>query len=253
MRSNGSDPDFAVADRRYQFIQKVLSGTIHQKTKGVSVTDKIDTIVTHRWLGIPIFFAFMYLIFNLVQTVSAPFLNWIDTLFNGPFTRWSLAVFTWLHAPAWLTSLAVDGVLAGLGGVLVFVPGLYIMYLLLAVMEQTGYLARAAFVMDRFMSKIGLHGKSFIPMILGFGCNVPAIYATRTIEKREARIMTGLLIPFMSCSARLPVYIVFGLAFFPHHANLVVFSLYLLASWWRRWWGWSCRTWCSRASLSASW
>jgi ferrous iron transport protein B len=135
---------------------------------------------------------------------------------------------TWLHAPAWLTSLLIDGVVAGVGGVLVFLPGLFVMYFLLAVMEQSGYLARAAFVMDRFMSKAGLHGKSFIPMILGFGCNVPAIYATRTIEKREARILTGLLIPFMSCSARLPVYLIFGLAFFPQHANLVIFSLYLL-------------------------
>jgi ferrous iron transport protein B len=224
----GSSTDISVADHRYQFIHQVLNLVIERGSKGFSSSDKVDRIVTHRWLGIPIFFALMYLIFNLVQNVSAPYLDWIDGLFSGPFTRWSLAVLNWVHAPAWLTSLAVDGVLAGLGGVLVFVPGLFIMYLLLAVMEQSGYLARAAFVMDRFMTKIGLHGKSFIPMILGFGCNVPAIYATRTIEKRQARILTGLLIPFMSCSARLPVYIIFGLAFFPGRANLVIFSLYLL-------------------------
>jgi ferrous iron transport protein B len=102
------------------------------------------------------------------------------------------------------------------------------MYFLLGLMEQSGYLSRAAFVMDRFMSKVGLHGKSFVPMILGFGCNVPAVYATRTIEKREARLLTGLLIPFMSCSARLPVYLIFGMAFFPDKANFVVFGLYLL-------------------------
>jgi ferrous iron transport protein B len=132
-----------------------------------------------------------------------------------------------LNAPDWLLSLTVDGVLAGVGGVLVFFPGLFTMYFCLAILEQSGYLARAAFVMDRVMSKIGLHGKSFIPMILGFGCNVPAIYATRTIEKRESRLLTALLIPFMSCSARLPVYIVFGLAFFPTNANLIILGMYM--------------------------
>ena len=121
----------------------------------------------------------------------------------------------------------MDGIIAGVGGVLVFVPGLFTMYAMLSIMEQSGYMSRAAYVMDRFMSKIGLHGKSFIPMILGFGCNVPAIYATRTIEKRETRLLTGLLIPFMSCSARLPVYLIFGIAFFPDNANLVIFLLYL--------------------------
>jgi ferrous iron transport protein B len=127
-----------------------------------------------------------------------------------------------------MKSLLLEGVLTSVGGVLVFVPSLFMMHFLLAALENSGYLARAAFVMDRFMSKVGLHGKSFIPMILGFGCNVPAIYATRTIEKREARLLTGLLIPFMSCSARLPVYLIFGLAFFPDRANLVIFILYLL-------------------------
>jgi ferrous iron transport protein B len=169
----------------------------------------------------------MYVIFNIVQNVSAPFLDWIDYLFSGPLTNWATALLTALNAPDWLLSLTIDGMLAGVGGVLVFFPGLYAMYFCLAILEQSGYLARAAFVMDRFMSKIGLHGKSFIPMILGFGCNVPAIYATRTIEKREARLLTALLIPFMSCAARLPVYIVFGLAFFPDNANLVILGLYI--------------------------
>jgi ferrous iron transport protein B len=169
----------------------------------------------------------MYFIFNIVQNVSAPFLDWIDYLFSGPLTAWVTAMLTWVNAPGWLLSLTVDGVLAGLGGVLVFLPGLFTMYFCLAVLEQSGYLSRAAFVMDRFMSKIGLHGKSFIPMILGFGCNVPAIYATRTIEKQEARLLTSLLIPFMSCSARLPVYLIFGLAFFPVHANLVITGMYM--------------------------
>ncbi|MEJ2750455.1 MAG: ferrous iron transport protein B, partial [Anaerolineae bacterium] len=138
------------------------------------------------------------------------------------------ALLELVHAPIWLVSLITDGIIAGVGGVLVFLPGLLVMYIALAILEDSGYLARAAFVTDRFMAKLGLHGRSFVPMILGFGCNVPAIYATRTIENKSARILTGLLIPFMSCSARLPVYVIFGLAFFPHNGDLVIWSLYMI-------------------------
>jgi ferrous iron transport protein B len=131
-------------------------------------------------------------------------------------------------APAWLISLVTDGIIAGVGGVLAFLPGLLVMYFALAFLEDSGYLVRAAFVMDRAMRSLGLHGKSFVPMILGFGCNVPAIYATRTIESRPARILTGLLVPFMSCSARLPIYVVFGLALFPQRGDVVILAMYLL-------------------------
>ena len=137
--------------------------------------------------------------------------------------------------PVWVATSTGMGDIAGhgrhicrCGGVLVFLPGLLVMYLALAVLEDSGYLARAAFVMDRAMGKLGLHGRSFMPMILGFGCNVPAVYATRSIESRSARLLTGLLIPFMSCSARLPVYLIFGLAFFPRHGDLAIWSLYLI-------------------------
>lgn len=222
------DLDIAIADCRYGFVHNLVQGAVaDDRGDAPTRSDRLDRLATHPWLGMPIFLGMMYFVFNIVQNVSAPFLDWINFLFSGPLTRWVIGLLTIIRAPDWLLSLAVDGVLAGVGGVLVFFPGLFAMYTLLALLEQSGYLARAAFVMDRFMSKVGLHGKSFIPMILGFGCNVPAIYATRTIEKREARLLTGLLIPFMSCTARLPVYIIFGLAFFPDNGNLVIFGLYL--------------------------
>jgi ferrous iron transport protein B len=194
----------------------------------LSLSDRIDRIVTHKWLGIPIFLALMYMVFNLVQNVSAPYLDYIDGLINGPLTRWVTAILSLLRSPGWLISLITDGVMAGVGGVLVFLPGLLVMYMALAALEESGYLARAAFVTDRIMSKLGLHGRSFVPMILGFGCNVPAIYATRSIESKQARLLTGLLIPFMSCSARLPVYVIFGLAFFPQNGDFVIWALYML-------------------------
>jgi ferrous iron transport protein B len=152
----------------------------------------------------------------------------MDSVINGPVAHWTTALLTFFGAPDWLLSLAVDGVVAGVGGVLVFVPGLLVLYFFLAVLEDSGYMARAAFVMDRFMRVVGLHGKSFIPMILGFGCAVPAIYATRTIASRRDRILTALLVPLMSCSARLPVYVVFGMAFFAAHAGTVIWLLYAL-------------------------
>jgi len=224
----GPDLDITLPDQRFQFIQSILTNTLHRDENKETISDKFDRILANRYLGLPIFLTIMYLVFNIVQNVSAPFLDWIDSLFNTYLSGWVAQLLAWLQAPEWLNSLLIDGMIAGVGGVLVFIPGLFTMYSLLSLMEQTGYMSRAAYVMDRFMNKIGLHGKSFIPMILGFGCNVPAIYATRTIEKRETRLLTGLLIPFMSCSARLPVYLIFGLAFFPQQANLVIFILYLL-------------------------
>ncbi len=225
----GDDVDLVITDARYAFvhdlIQQVLTRSAADRT---SLSDRIDHVIIHKWLGIPIFLALMYLVFNLVQNVSAPYLDYIDGVISGPLTGWVTAVLQLIHAPIWLLSLVTDGMIAGVGGVLVFWPGLLVMYIALAILEDSGYLARAAFVTDRFMTRMGLHGRSFVPMILGFGCNVPAIYATRTIESRSARLLTGLLIPFMSCSARLPVYVIFGLAFFPHNGDVVIWSLYLI-------------------------
>jgi ferrous iron transport protein B len=169
----------------------------------------------------------MYVVFQLVVNVSAFFLDWVDGVISGPVTRWVTGLLTMLSAPDWLLSLAVDGVIAGVGAVLVFVPGLIVLYLFLTLLEDSGYMARVAFVMDRVMRFTGLHGKSFMPMILGFGCAVPAIYATRTLESRNQRILTSLVVPLMSCSARLPVYVVFGLAFFGAAAGNVITGLYV--------------------------
>jgi ferrous iron transport protein B len=223
----GPDLDITLPDQRFQYVQSILANSLQREEDQETISDRLDKIFANRYLGLPIFLAIMYLVFNIVQNVSDPYLDWIDGLFNVTLAGWITQLLSLTNAPLWINSLLVDGVIAGVGGVLVFVPGLFAMYAMLSIMEQSGYMSRAAYVMDRFMSKIGLHGKSFIPMILGFGCNVPAIYATRTIEKRETRLLTGLLIPFMSCSARLPVYLIFGIAFFPDNANPVIFLLYL--------------------------
>jgi len=225
----GDDVDIVIADRRYGFI----SGLVRQVVKHIhpdrlTPSDRIDQVIANRVLGIPIFLVMMYVVFRLVQEVSAPFLDWVDAVISGPISRWCVALLQAVGGPNWLQSLLVDGVIAGVGGVLAFLPSLMVLYMFLALMEDSGYMARAAFVMDRFMSFLGLHGKSFIPMILGFGCAVPAIYATRTLENERDRFLTGLLVPLMSCSARLPVYMVFGLAFFGSDAGRLIWAMYAL-------------------------
>lgn len=225
----GDDVDMLIADRRYGFINGIVRQALHRPYMDrITLTDRIDDIVTHKWLGLPIFFAMMYVMFRLVIDVSAPFLDWTDAVITGPIAGWSSHLLDLVTAPAWMHSLVVEAVIGGVGGVLVFVPGLLILYFFLALLEDSGYMSRAAFVMDRFMRVIGLHGKSFIPMILGFGCAVPAIYATRTIASRRDRVLTALLVPLMSCSARLPVYVVFGLAFFGARAGTVIWGMYAL-------------------------
>jgi len=225
----GDDVDLLTADHRYGYINGVVRQSLRRPlVDRLTLTDRIDNIVTHKWLGLPVFFLVMYIVFRLVIDVSAPFLDWTDAVINGPLARWLTFLLDLLPAPAWIHSLVIDGIVAGVGGVLVFVPGLLILYFFLALLEDSGYMSRAAFVMDRFMRVVGLHGKSFIPMILGFGCAVPAVYATRTIASRRDRILTALLVPLMSCSARLPVYVVFGLAFFGYRAGTVIWVMYAL-------------------------
>ena len=225
----GDDADIAFADRRYGFISGLTRQVVSRtRPDRLTVSDRIDQVVANRVLGIPVFLLMMYLVFRMVQDVSAPFLDWVDGVIAGPISHWIIALLTAIGAPEWLQSLVVDGIVAGVGGVLVFLPGLMVLYLFLALLEDSGYMARAAFVMDRFMSLLGLHGKSFIPLILGFGCAVPAIYATRTLENERDRILTGLLVPLMSCSARLPVYVVFGLAFFGADAGKLIWAMYAL-------------------------
>lgn len=170
----------------------------------------------------------MRIVFKLTFDVSAPFGDWIDAMTNGPFKRWAAALLGVIGAPDWTVSLVNDGIISGVGFVLVFVPVIFAMMFFITFLEGSGYMARAAFVMDKAMHAIGLHGKSFIPMVLGFGCNVPGVYATRTLESQRDRVLTALLIPLMSCGARLPVYVLFVGVFFPERPGTVIWSLYVI-------------------------
>ncbi|HRE28616.1 MAG TPA: ferrous iron transport protein B [Anaerolineales bacterium] len=225
----GEDVDLMAADRRFGYVSGVTRQVVQRAALNrFDLTRRIDDVLTHRWLGLPIFFAVMYVVFRLVIDVSAPFLEWVDGVINGPIAHATGSLLTLISAPDWVRALLVDGIIGGVGGVLTFVPGLMMLFFFLALLEDSGYLARAAFVMDRFMRVVGLHGKSFIPMVLGIGCAVPAIYATRTLSSRRDRILTALLTPLMSCSARLPVYVVFGLALFGSQAGTVIWLMYAL-------------------------
>lgn len=226
----GDEVDIAIADRRYGWINHLVREVVKRPAEThLTTSDKIDQIVTHRLLGIPIFLAMMWAVFKLTADVSAPYLDWVDGVINGPLARWGVVLLNLVGlGGSWAESLLVDGIIAGVGGVMVFVPVLMFLYLALALLEDSGYMARAAFVMDRLMHTLGLHGKSFLPMLVGFGCTVPAQYATRTLENPKDRILTGLLVPFMSCGARLPVYVLFAAVFFPQDSGAVVFWMYIL-------------------------
>jgi len=225
----GDDVDTVIADRRYGWINGLVKEAVRRPAVDrLTLSDKIDKVVTNRVLGIPIFLAMMWVVFKISTDAAAPFLDWVDGVIGGPITNWVVAILGVVGlGGTWVESLFVDGIIAGVGGVLVFVPVLMALYLALAVLEDSGYMARAAFVMDRLMHALGLHGKSFLPMIVGFGCTVPAFYATRTLENQKDRILTGLLVPFMSCGARLPVYVLFASIFFANNTGAVVFGLYI--------------------------
>lgn len=223
------DIESLMADERYGYASGLTREVLKKpEFKKIEITDKIDKIVLNRFLGIPIFLAAMWFVFKLTFDISGPFADWLDAIFSGPFKRWAEAILGFMHAPEWTVSLVTDGVIAGVGAVLVFVPVIFAMMFFITFLEGSGYMARAAFVMDRAMHAIGLHGKSFIPMLLGFGCNVPAIYATRVLENPRDKALTALLIPLMSCGARLPVYVVFIGTFFPNNAGTVLWSMYVL-------------------------
>ncbi len=225
----GADIAEVIADARYAYIAGVLHESVHHMhAGGKSQTGRIDRILTNRWLGFPIFALIMYVIFQLVFTLGAPPMEWIETFF-GWLGEVSGNALSAISAPDWATSLVVDGIIGGVGGIIVFLPNIIIMFFLLSIMEASGYLARVAVLMDRIMHALGLHGKSFIPMILGFGCSVPAIMATRTLESERDRKLTMLLTPYMSCGARMPVYILFvGIFFAPEWQGIAMFALYFL-------------------------
>ncbi len=213
-RDFGEDPEMAIADQRYGFISGACTEAVEQTVEARhTLSDRIDQVVTSRVLGIPIFLGLMYLVFKLTFTLSAPMMGWVEAFFAWLGTN--VASLWPAGSESALKSLIVDGIIGGVGGVLVFFPVILLLFLAISILEASGYMARAAFIMDRFMHKIGLHGRSFIPMLLGFGCTVPAIMATRTMESRRDRLTTILVLPLISCGARLPIYALFIPAFFP--------------------------------------
>ena len=222
----GTSTESAVVDAKYAFVKGALAETLKPGSvvkKHRSVTDRIDAIVTDRWLAFPIFFLLLYVVFSGTFILGEYPMQWID---------WLVAKFgdfiSSVMPDGMVKDLVVDGIIGGVGSVLVFLPNIVLLYFFISLMEDSGYMARAAFIMDRLMHKMGLHGKSFIPMIMGFGCNVPAIMATRTIESRKSRLITILIVPLMSCSGRLPVYILIAGAFFPRYGSLVLLGIYAL-------------------------
>ena len=212
-----------IADGRYGFISGLIKDVLKKPpVERLTLSDNIDKVVVNRWLGIPLFLGLMYGVFQFVFTLSGPLMDWIDQFFG-----W-LGGFAPGVSPDWLGSLLADGIIGGLGSVLIFIPPIFLLFIAIAILEDCGYMARAAFIMDRVMHKVGLHGRSFIPMILGFGCNIPAIMACRTIENPRDRLTTILINPFMSCGARLPIFVLLAGAFFTANQGLVVFSMYII-------------------------
>lgn len=218
------DIESAIANEKYGFISGALAETYTPGDKEEARSTRIiDSFVTNKLFGFPIFILLMWLMFEATFSLGAYPMEWIES-----FVAWlSGLVGTYMPAGP-LKDLLIDGVLGGVGGVIVFLPNILILYLFISFMEDSGYMARAAFIMDKIMHKIGLHGKSFIPLVMGFGCNVPAIMATRTIESRSSRLITILIDPFISCSARIPIYILLVGTFFPRYASLVFVGLYVL-------------------------
>jgi ferrous iron transport protein B len=218
----GGSADTVIAQERYGFISGLLKDVLKKpKEEVVTLSDKVDRVLCHRVWGIPIFLGIMYGIFRFIFDASAPLMDLIDAGF-GSLAEQAATV------GGWQGSLLSEGIIGGVGSVLIFVPPIFFLFIAISLLEDCGYMARAAFVMDKAMHKIGLHGRSFIPMILGFGCTIPAIMACRTIENRGDRMATMLAVPFMSCGARLPIYVLIGGAFFTAHAGLVTFGMYLI-------------------------
>lgn len=218
-------PEQAIHEARHAFIRGALNETLlhSDDNSDHTLTQRIDALLTNRWVGFPIMVLILYLVFQCTFTLGAYPQAWIQAGVD-----WLCRMLSLSMPQGWLTSLLVDGVLQGVGAVLAFLPNIIILFFFISLMEDSGYMSRVAYLMDKIMHRVGLHGKSFVPMLVGFGCNVPAIMAARSIDNRKDRTLTMLMIPFMSCGARLPVYMLFVAAFFPHRQALVMLSLYLL-------------------------
>lgn len=222
----GTNAETAIVEAKYAFVQGALAETWekgHKKQAKENISEKIDAVVTNKWAAFPIFILLLFIIFQATFTLGDYPVQWI---------QWCVdklgEMFTSYLPNGWVKDLIVNGVIGGVGSVLVFLPNILLLYFFISLLEDSGYMARAAFIMDKLMHKMGLHGKSFIPMVMGFGCNVPAIMACRTIESRKSRLITIMVLPFMSCSGRLPVFVMLTTAFFSRYAAVVLLGLYLL-------------------------
>ncbi len=225
----GEEVELRVAEARYAWAHEILGSAVGRGGPRITWSDRADRILTSRWFGLPIFLAVMWGVFEATTAVAAPLQGAVQDLFDGPVSDafgWVLGV---VHAPEWLSGLVQDGLISGVGQLLSFAPLMAIMFVLLALLEDSGYMARAAFVVDRLMRVIGLPGKAFLPIIVGFGCNVPALAGTRILRNPRQRLLLGLLIPFVSCSARLTVYVLLAGIFFGSQAGTMVFVMYVLS------------------------
>ncbi len=216
-----------IINEKYDYVEEIIRECLFNKEEKSALTDRADGLLTHPIWGIPVFFGIMALVFFLTFTVG-DFLKGYFEQALGLFSGSMLTLLERASVSPWLISLVVDGIIAGVGGILTFLPNIFILFLALAFLEDSGYMARVAYVMNETMSMVGLSGKAFLPMLLGFGCTVPAVMATRALESQKDRLKTILITPFMSCSARLPIYVLFAQLFFPDSAMLVAYSLYLV-------------------------
>ncbi|SHL07631.1 ferrous iron transport protein B [Fibrobacter sp. UWH4] len=223
----GEEVEFALADSRYSYARDIAKAVIRDNTTKRTRTDKLDKLFLNRILGIPLFLIAMYLVFWFAVKVGSAFIDFFDILFGGIFVDGMTELLTKVGAPGVVVALLANGVGTGIQTVSTFIPVIFFMFLCLSFLEDSGYMSRAAFVADRFMRFLGLPGKAFVPMIVGFGCSVPALMGTRTLENKRERFLTLFLVPFMSCGARLPVYALFGAAFFGESAGTLVFGIYL--------------------------
>lgn len=229
LKDKGIDYELEIVDKRYDFISNITKKSVVKPDEAVvTLSDKIDKVITNKYLGLPIFGLIMFIVFQLTFKIGQDLLggiveSWIETF--GVFLSKELVL---INAPEWLISFISDGIIGGVGAVLSFIPLITVLYFFLGVLEDTGYMARAAYIMDDIMRALGLQGKTFISMIIGFGCNVPGIMATRTLETKKDKMIAILINPFMSCGARIPIYLVFISAFFPEHGGIILFILYFL-------------------------
>ena len=224
----GEEPEFAMAENRYSIAHEVAGKAVVEKRAKKTFSDKLDAVLLNRWAALPIFLVIMYLVFWIAVTIGSAFIDFFDVLFGAIFVDGLGYVLTdVLHAPGFVAAILADGIGAGIQTVSTFIPVIFFMFLCLSFLEDSGYMARAAFVADRFMRFLGLPGRAFVPMMVGFGCGVPGIMGSRVLESKRERFLTIFLVPFMSCGARLPVYALFAAAFFGKMAGTVVFLLYL--------------------------